>query len=257
MVHFRCADRPLFVSVPRWSSFLAGFAVFHSYKTWELYSLLVDKVTHASRLEPGDTIIQETDWSITFRKKGDAVTHHDSKFRLRTASITYPELCLRWPAWSPSDRLDFCLAVAHSEQVNTRDIFRFLARDETEPIRMTIAFSLARFLPGEEALNLLTSWVDELPMGRRANIFQAIAHAQHPQARAVLELHYRTMCENPQLMDGYNDVADDLLCIIDALIHVGVPIESLRLTYEKLANHPSRLIRERTERRLTDIFTPK
>jgi hypothetical protein len=131
-IQFRCADTSVIVAVPRFRFFLALFAVINSCKTWTLYSQLVEKVYRTSRMQPGDKLIEETEWWLSYRRHHNSTEHRESKFMIRTARITFTELCLRWPGWSPAVRLDFCHAVSYTDQENAADIFGFLARDETE-----------------------------------------------------------------------------------------------------------------------------
>jgi len=197
----------------------------------------------------------ETEWSRTISKQGG--TYHQSKFLEGEASITLAELAERWPSWSESERHDFCSAFSCGDVRDAGDIFRFLATDETDLIRSTIAIGVAVSLGADEGYPILKSWASDAQIGSRANYFQAIAITRHSDALLALELEYDELCEHPRLMDDsdcYKDIAMDLVWCIQHLLEFGVSPDTLRPTFAKLKQHPCQKIREQVTGWLTESF---
>jgi hypothetical protein len=204
-----------------------------------------------------DQIVRETRWSRTYANDSKTCLYFESKFLDGNVSITLEELKTEWPMWSDSERLDFCSAIHCSPPDDSADIFRFLARDETEHVRSTIASCVAHLLPPEECVPLLANWAQAAPPGHRANYLQALSHTSDSRAHEILQSHFAGLFQHPQLMDDaewYNDIAMDLLWCVKHLLELGTPVADLRPAYDKLAHHPCDRIRERVGHWLADSF---
>jgi len=197
----------------------------------------------------------ETEWSRTFSKQGG--TYHQSKFLEGEASITLAELVERWPSWSEPERHDFCCAFSCGDVRDSGEIFRFLATDETDLIRSTIAIGVAVALGPGEAYPILKSWASDAQIGNRANYFQAIAITRHPDAVGALQSEFDELCMHPCLMedsDWYNEIAMDLVWCIQNLLELGISPETLRQTFTKLEQHPCQKIRAQVLQWLAESF---
>lgn len=204
-----------------------------------------------------DDLVAETEWSRTFWKQDGTGVFFQSKFPQGEAMITLSELAQRWPSWSESERHDFCNAVCCGDVRDKVDIFRFLATDQAEPIRSTIALGVALSLRAEEAYPILKSWANDAKIGHRANFFQAIAITRHPDALDTLQAEFHELSEHPDLFDDsgrYNFVALELVGCIQHLLQLGSSPDTLRPMVSKLRNHPCHRIRQQVKHGLSNSF---
>ena len=207
-----------------------------------------------------DNLVRETRWSRTYANKDKTYIYFESNFLDGRASISREELAAEWPTWSDSERLDFCSAIHCAPPDDSADIFRFLATDESEHVRSTIASCVALLLPADESIPLLAAWAEAAPAGHRANYLQAIAHTSDSRAHDVLQHHFAILVQHHQLMDDaelYNDVAMDLVWCIQHLVNLDTPRHTLHSAYEKLAQHPCERIRHQVDHWLAKSFEPR
>lgn len=208
-----------------------------------------------------DPIVEETRWSRTYAPNSQTGSQLiESKFLDGGLSITLAELSAEWPTWSKFERLDFCNAIACSPPADSADIFRYLAQDEAEYVRSSIASCVVRRLPLEESISLLQTWAKAAPVGRRANYLQALTHTADPCAHDILQDYCAVLLRHPQLMadaEWCNEIAHDLFCCIKYLLRLGTPADELRSAYETLSQHPCGQIREQTDRWLAESFANK
>lgn len=204
-----------------------------------------------------DQVERETRWSRTYANDSRMYEYFESKFLDGSVSITLDELTTSWPTWSDSERLDFCNAIGCAPPDDSADIFRFLANDQTDHVRSTIASCVARLLPPEESVPMLANWAQAAPPGHRANYLQALSHTSDSLAHGILQSHFADLLKHPQLMDDaewYNEIALDLVCCVEYLLELGTPVGDLRSAYDKLAQHPCARIRQQVGRSLVDSF---
>jgi hypothetical protein len=96
------------------------------------------------------------------RKMGNQV----SRFMDGSASISFDELRREWPAWAEAERMDFCGASAWLEgQSDFPDILRFIMQHSGPDEWLTIAMSVSRQLPANEAFDLcFARWISGEPV---------------------------------------------------------------------------------------------
>jgi hypothetical protein len=204
-----------------------------------------------------DQIELETRWSRTYANDSKTYRYFESKFLDGSVSITLDELTTSWPLWSDSERLDFCNAIHCAPPDDSADIFRFLANDQTDHVRSTIASCVALLIPPEESVPMLVNWAQAAPPGHRANYLQALLLTSDSRAHGILQSHFADLLQHPQLMDDaewYNEVAMDLVWCVKQLLQLSTPAGDLRSAYDKLAQHPCARIRELVGRWLADSF---
>lgn len=205
-----------------------------------------------------DNLVEETEWSRTYANHDRSRFYYESKFLDSEASIALGELTTWWPAWSENQRHEFCMAISCAPPDNMAELLGVLITDETDLIRSMIAFCVAKCLPAEQSVPLLSRWVEEVPPGDRANYIQAIGGTHHPDAHRLLQHQFEVLSQHPQLMDDAgrrNDIAMDLVTCIESLLQIDTPVDPLQPAYLKLSQHPCTRVREAVDRWLTESFT--
>lgn len=204
-----------------------------------------------------DQIIAETRWSRTYANASRKRLYLESKFLDGNASITLGELMTLWPTWSKTERLDFCNAIQAAPKTIPADCFRFLATDESDYVRPTIALCIAAVFPPDESVPWLESWANNAPAGNRANFLQALAHTSDARARGILQTHFEELRSHPGLMEDaswFNHIAADLVACIQHLLELGVSPEELHPEYTKLLQHPCVNNQDQARRFLAEAF---
>lgn len=187
-------------------------------------------------------LINETRFSRYYRasdpKHGGCAI---SRFMDGSASITSVELERDWVTWTHEQRMDFCGASAWlHRQADFGDMLRFIVRHGTPDHWSSIAQSVAAQLPSDEAFSLLRKALHPASIGKCANISQAIATTNHPEAEITLRQHLQAVWEHPALWDDdkfRNRVAFDAITCISHLIELGASPSDFEDQVHKLLEH--------------------
>ncbi len=170
------------------------------------------------------------------------------KFFDGTAEITLLELKNEWPNWTKSERHDFVEACSHmKQQPDLPDILRFVMSSDDPNHRNSVALAVSFRIPKEEAFALLLDALTNANGQHTANLTQAIAKTNHPEAITVLRKHLEELWKNPRLLadDPFiNWVAFDAHCCIQQLIEIGAPAPEFEEKVRAISQHPCKGNRE-------------
>jgi hypothetical protein len=185
-------------------------------------------------------LLRERRWSREYGEKMSVTII--SRFMDGSAAMSVAELEEMWPAWSESDRMDFCQNCEWLESQNDySDMMRYIVEHGSPTEWSGVAQGVARALPLEEAFGILRSLLPRTPTGQRGNLVQAIALTRHPDALEVLRTELAALESNPELWDDdsfMNWLAHDALCCIKYLLELGANAEQHRAIAIRLAAHP-------------------
>lgn len=177
-----------------------------------------------------------------FEQEGQKHQYRISRFMDRSASITLDQLRQEWPAWSSTQRLEFCNASAWlNEQSDFADILRFIMEHGSPSNWSAIALSVAAKLPCDDAYDLLLRALDSVELSRACNFVQALAYTKHPAAQTRLRTHLSALWNHPDLWkdDPFtNQLAYGATVCIEHLIELGAPPTDFNDHIHKLATHP-------------------
>jgi hypothetical protein len=104
------------------------------------------------------------------------------------------QLETEWSAWTARDRIDFCCSIDDLQLLEQPDLpamVRFIVHHATADELSSVAPSLGRIFPPDEAFELLVVALRNSAIGKTSNIIQAIAQTRHPEADATLRRHLR------------------------------------------------------------------
>jgi hypothetical protein len=204
------------------------------------------------------TLASETRWSRLYRSADGRFERFESRFSDGTATVTLAELQADWPHWNEDERLDFCHSFVCTVDVSDREeILRFLVQDSEPAVRMTIALSVAKYLPPQEAVQVLKEWCQTGEPGRCANYFQALALTKDPGALDFLRDCFQRVWKCEGIMESstfQNWIALDAMWCIRHLLELGEDVCALRSAYETLKNHACAGTRDQTRRWLSQHF---
>jgi hypothetical protein len=117
-----------------------------------------------------------------------------------SAGITFQQLAQEWPNWTEDERQDFCSASQWlSDQHDFPEIVRFIMKHGDIDDWSAVALSIASALPKEESFQFLSTALAAAPTGNGANLAQALAHTQHPQAKVILQECFAKVWASPRL----------------------------------------------------------
>jgi len=167
-----------------------------------------------------------------------------SRFMDGTADISFSELKDEWPRWSRKERHDFTSAAGWlNDDPEFADMMRLILEQGSQDDISAVALQVASALPSKEAFERLSAVLKRTPVGRGANINQAIAHTKHEEASNVLRKRLRATLEDSRLMDPddfVNWVAYEAICCIECL-HEGMGFSASEFgdDVRRLNRHPS------------------
>jgi len=166
-----------------------------------------------------------------------------SRFMDGTAEISLSELKEFWPHWTRLERYDFTTAACSlHEHSEFPDMMRFVLEEGDQDDISTVALQVVSALPTDEAFQRLSAILQRTPVGKAANINQAIAHTKHADATRLLSERLRTTLEDSRLMtpDKFlNWVAYDAICSIDHLLDMGFSANEFEDDVRRLSKHSS------------------
>ncbi len=197
-------------------------------------------------------------WSRIFanseRKMGCLV----SRFMDGSASITFEQFANEWPTWDGVERQDFCSACSFlGKQSDFPAMLRFIMEHGGPPDWSAVANSVARWIPQQEAFDLLVRALRSVELEDAANIAQGIASTRHTDAPATLHEHLAAIWSHPSLwMDDpfVNWHAHGAIHCIEHLIELSVPAADLDGQVRKLAAHPCKGNRDSCQRFLSKYY---
>jgi hypothetical protein len=184
---------------------------------------------------------REREFSRVYTTPDGKSSFVQSRFVDGSASITLREVEERWPGWSGHERLDFCNAVRSSDGLDDLPgILRFVMREGEPTYVSTVASSVARSLPREEAFALLCDALQKASGEHTANLTQAVSHTKHPGAEKVLLEHLDALWGKSDLWDDDSFVnwrAYDVTCCIKHLLELGATPALFEEKVRRLAAH--------------------
>jgi hypothetical protein len=166
-----------------------------------------------------------------------------SRFMDGTAEISFTELKTSWPQWSRMERYDFTSAACWlHDHPEFADMMRFVLEEGDQDDLNAVALQVATALPADEAFERLYAILQRTPIGKSANIGQAIAHTKHPDAPDALREHLRKTLRDSRLMepdDFLNWVTYDAICCIEHLLELGLSTSEFEDDVQRISSHPS------------------
>jgi hypothetical protein len=184
---------------------------------------------------------RQTKFTRIFCQSGKKEEHHLSRFMDGSASITAAELQTEWSTWDDGQRTDFCQSSAWlCGQADFPLMLRFIMQHGGSDDRSGVAMSVATELPRNEAFDILLRELRTVPIGRTANITQAIALTKHPDAEATLRAHLHTLWTHEGLWEDdefINWIAFDATTCISHLLEIGASPAGFDDQVRQLSNH--------------------
>jgi hypothetical protein len=181
-----------------------------------------------------------------------------SRFMDGTAEISLPELKESWPQWSWMERYDFTSAVAWlHDHPEFPDMMRFVVEQGDQDDLNAVALQVAIALPPDEAFHRLSIILQRMPIGKCANIGQAIAHTKHADAPHALREHLGKTLADSRLMepdDFLNWVTYDAMCCIEHLLELGISTSEFEDDVRRISRHPSGGTIDSLRRRLAKYY---
>jgi hypothetical protein len=186
-------------------------------------------------------LVLETQFSRYYRGPETTGGCYISRFMDGSASMSASQLYHDWPIWNDEQRSDFCNAcVWLNNQSDFADMLRYVMQHGNVDKWKTIAQSVAKYLPQEEAFLLLQDALSRCEVGGCANIVQGLAETMHPTAKDRLRDYLRVIWRHPDLWkeeQGLNWIAFEATVCIASLIKLGVPVDVFNDDIRKLAQH--------------------
>tara|TARA_R110002111_G_scaffold110775_1_gene170477 strand:- start:223 stop:891 length:669 start_codon:yes stop_codon:yes gene_type:complete len=190
----------------------------------------------------GTRLARETRWSKEYQHPDGTNALLDSRFRDRSATISYRQLSTEWASWSDAEELDFCQSFCHYRGRNFAKMLRFIMDNGNDSVWSTIAMPVAMTLPTNEAVAFLCNRIENSEIGSRANYFQGCWITQSSDTIPTLNDAINQTWRSPKLMlpgSFCNWVTHDAIWCIDALARLGEPKEQLLDRYKQLSRHPT------------------
>jgi len=201
-------------------------------------------------------LVKETRWSRQY-EMDPQTKFFESKFADGTADISVSQLEDEWGTWSVVERADFCQAVTQSRLPHLPDILRFIMLNGDFASVETVANSIARNLPAEEAVPYITDMCKTVPVGKGAKFYQALALMRPAFCRDTLMLCLnRTWADSRFLSEDevFDWVANDAVCLIEYLVQLGQNPGTLADKYKVLVRHPNNVNKQSAINRLSPFF---
>ena len=184
---------------------------------------------------------RQTKFTRIFCQPGKKHEHHFSRFMDGSASITAAELQSEWPTWDDAQRTDFCQSSAWlCGSADFPLMLRFIMQNGGPDDRSAVASSVATELPRNEAFDILIRELRAAPIGRTANITQAISLTKHRDAEATLRGHLHTLWTDEGLWEDaefINWIAFDATCCISHLLEIGASPAGFEDKVRQLSRH--------------------
>ena len=186
-------------------------------------------------------LIRESRFSRQYKSDQADIGLIVSRFRDKSASISYRKLVFLWNFLSKQTRKDLCQGSSWlKDQTDFSKILEFIMKHGNEDNWNDVADTIATHLSQEEAFRLLRSAADKCthpaPM-----IFKAILKTKHPEVRKQLISRMDKIRSHPQLWDDsefMNEHAVASVGSIQNLIDFGEdPASFTDLVHVKLSQH--------------------
>ena len=143
---------------------------------------------------------REGRWRRSYRHPTTNRLHVISRVLDGSATISANELREQWPAWTPAERRSFIGEVSGlRSRADFSETLHFLIELADAATWSTIATSVARSLPQDEAFRLLSDSLDGSRPPESANIVHALALTRHPSAAEVIRIHFEKLWAAPQM----------------------------------------------------------
>lgn len=201
-------------------------------------------------------LVKETRWSRQY-EMDPQTKFFESKFADGSADISVSQLEDEWGTWSVVERADFCQSVTQSRLPHLPDILRFIMLNGDFASVETVANSIARNLPAEEAVPYITDMCKTVPVGKGAKFYQALALMRPAFCRDTL-MHClnRTWSDSRFLSEDevFDWVANDAVCLIEYLVQLGQNPGTLADKYKVLVRHPNNVNKQSAINRLSPFF---
>ena len=179
-------------------------------------------------------------FSRSYRSDESKMVVEVSRFMDGSASMTAGELRKEWPAWTRSQRLDFCQSCSWLHlQPDFPDMLRLIMEQGGPDDWSGIALSVAGDLPRDEAFALLLPALHAVPLAGACNFAQGIALTKHPEARETLRRHLDDLWSQTRLWDDdeFNWLAYNATTCIEHLIELGAPPTDFEEQVRRLSQH--------------------
>lgn len=203
-------------------------------------------------------LVKETRWSRYFQNEDHKMGCLVSRFMDGSAAITFEQFAGEWPTWGKRERADFCSACSWLGRQSDFPAMLRIIMEHGGPLDWrTVASSVARWLPQEEAFDLLVRALNSVELGDAANIVQAIALTKHPGAEATLRAHLTALWGHPSLWEDdpfTNWYAYGATHCIEHLVELGVSAETFDMQVRELASHSCAGNRDSCRRFLSKYF---
>lgn len=201
--------------------------------------------------------VRETRWHREYALEEKDHFLVQSKFSDGSASITLKELEREWPGWDEGERIDFCQALGFSTVPNESELLRFVMRHGDHSTWSGCALSIVHCLPAEETMPFLLSACRTAPVGKAANLLQALTKSGTPEAHGVLRNHLERLWANPCLMkkdEHFNSLGSETVFCLRDLLELGERDPELTRKYHALLNHPDDFCREQAKNFLSPLM---
>lgn len=203
-------------------------------------------------------LAEERRWTRIFQNEDHKSGCLVSRFMDGSATITFEQFAGEWPTWNKRERQDFCSACSWlGKQSDFPAMLRFIMEHGGPSDWRAVANPVARWLPQQEAFDLLVRALNSVELENAANIVQAIALTKHPCAEATLRAHLAALWAHPSLWEDdpfINWYARGATGCIEHLIELGVPAENFDAQVRKFAEHPCARNRDSCRRFLSKYF---
>ena len=202
-------------------------------------------------------LVKETRWSRQYEMDDLQTKLFESKFADGSATISVADLEQEWGGWSALERADFCQAVTQARFPHLGDVLRFIMKNGDVASWESVANSIARNLPAEEAVPFLTDMCKTAPIGKGAKFYQALAVSRPAFVRdTLMGCLNRTWADSRLLSEDevFDWVANDAVCLIEYLVQLGQNPNTLADKYKVLVRHPNNINKQSAISRLGQFF---
>ncbi len=203
-------------------------------------------------------LVKETRWSRHFEDPLMEMKVTESKFRDGSASISLNDLRMGWSLWSQEEQQDFSHAVTEATFDYLPDVYRFIMKHGDVDCWGAIAAWVPRKVSEEEALDWLSSIIQDVPLGKGEKFYQAMALTKSDSAKELLRRCLNEIWGEKTLLsedEYFDNAAQDAVCCMEAMLQLGVQSADFRQKYDLLSQHPVTINRQAAIHKLSKYFS--